>query len=74
MKNGIVHIKTDNTPLFDYTLEVLGSEFQVTNLVYTYDLYQADMLSDHFSIQTRFEKMYLGRGEKIKYLKFQFPG
>ncbi len=70
--NGLVHLKTDNTALFDYTLEVLESEIEVKELVHTHDLYSTNFLQDHLGIQTRYEKMFMAKGEKIKYLRFQF--
>ena len=43
--------KTDNTPLFDYTLGVLES-FPIKNLETTYDLYHSPLLDEHHGIQT----------------------
>ncbi len=72
-ENGIVHLKTDNTPLFDYTLEILqGMETEINGLIHTHDLYSTNFLEDHFGIQTRYEKMFMDQGEKIKYLQFSF--
>ena len=70
--NGWFRFKTDNTPLFEYTLEVLQNEFEVKNLAFTFDLYQSDLISEHFGIKTRYEGIWSAKGERIKYLKFQF--
>ena len=70
-EKGIVHLKTDNTPLFDYSLEVL-EQLEVLDLVYTHNLYDTPLLKDHHGIQTRYEKMFLSEGESIKYLRFRF--
>jgi len=68
---GILHFKTDNRLLFDYTLEVVQNEaLNVKNLRYTYDLYNSDLRSSHFNIQTTFEKQYLDKGAAINYLVF----
>jgi tRNA (guanine-N7-)-methyltransferase len=64
--------KTDSTSLFDYTLEVLETRFPVRNLQFTHDLYHSEMLAEHHGIQTKYEKIWSAKGEKIKYLKFQF--
>ena len=64
--------KTDSTSLFDYTLEVLKDQFEVKNLEFTHDLYNSEMLTEHKGIQTKYEKIWSAKGEKIKYLKFQF--
>jgi len=74
-KGALVHLKTDNTHFFDYTLELLATDEHIntfTNLKHTKDLYQSDMLEEHFGIKTRYEKIWTERGEKIKYLRFEF--
>ncbi|WP_258104961.1 tRNA (guanosine(46)-N7)-methyltransferase TrmB [Marinoscillum sp. MHG1-6] len=71
-KDGWFKFKTDNTALFDYTLEVLQNDFPVKNLEYTHDLYQTELVSDHYGIKTKYERIWSEKGEKIKYLKFQF--
>lgn len=69
---GIVHFKTDNTGLFDYSLELVQSRSDIEVLGFTHDFYQSEWKDDHFGIQTRYEKMFSEKGEKIKYLKFRF--
>ena len=72
-ENGLIHLKTDNTHLFDYTLEVLQDmQMEIKDLIHTHDLYGTNLLEDHFGIQTRYEKMFMDKGEKIKYLRFSF--
>lgn len=70
-KEGWVHLKTDNTGLFEYTLEVLREQ-QIKNLHFTYDLYASEYAAEHFGIKTKYEQIFEQEGEKIKYLKFQF--
>jgi len=69
--DGWFKFKTDNTELFEYTLEVLKS-FSVAGLEYTTDLYNSDFLKEHFDLQTKYEKIWTAKGESIKYLKFKF--
>lgn len=71
-KEGTVHLKTDNTGLFAYTLDLLKSRGDVKNLESTGDFYASSYKDDHYGIQTRYEKKFSEVGEKIKYLKFQF--
>ena len=71
---GLVHFKTDNTGLFDYTLELLNTREDVELLLYTHDFYQSPYRDEHHGIQTRYEKMFSEKGEKIKYLQFKFIG
>lgn len=71
-KGGTVHFKTDNLPLFEYTLEEVLPELKITNLQYTKDLYNSNLLDDIRSIKTTYEKKYLDKGFKINYLRFSF--
>ncbi|GHA58188.1 tRNA (guanosine(46)-N7)-methyltransferase TrmB [Pontibacter akesuensis] len=66
---GIIHFKTDNEPLFDYTLEILADR-KVKNLLQTKDLYNSDLQEHTMGIQTTYEKRYLAEGIKIKYLQY----
>ncbi len=66
--NGILHFKTDNTPLYEYTLEVI-QQFPVEDLVHTADLYASTYLPEHFGIQTRYERRFVQEGFKIKYMR-----
>ena len=70
---GKVYFKTDNRALFDHTLDVLTNEtLKIKDLVFTHDLYQSDLLAEHYDIQTTYEKTYLNQGVSINYLKFEF--
>lgn len=71
-KDGIIHFKTDNTGLFDYTLELFQNRADIELLGFTHDFYQSEWKDDHFGIQTRYEKIFSDKGEKIKYLKCRF--
>lgn len=72
-EGGILNFKTDNEALFDYTLEALQTcGLPVNDLVYTKDLYNSELLTLHYNIQTTFEKKFMGLGMKINYLKFSF--
>lgn len=68
---GWFRFKTDNTGLFEYSKEVL-KEFRIKNFEWTTDLYQSTMLSEHHDIKTKYERIWTVKGEKVKYLKFQF--
>jgi tRNA (guanine-N7-)-methyltransferase len=71
-KHGVVRFKTDNTPLFDYTLEVLRERSDIENLRFTHDLYSSDLRAECHEIKTRYEEMFTAEGELIKYLRFNF--
>ncbi len=68
---GMVHLKTDNSQLFDFTLEVLKTE-KIKDLEYTRDLYHSELMRYHYGIQTRYEQKYVKEGMNIHYLHFKF--
>ncbi len=69
---GLVHLKTDNEGLFDYTLEVLAERPGTRILVSTNDLYATPELLPHAEdIETNFESKYRAQGVPIKYVQFQ---
>jgi len=70
--DGWVYFKTDNTPLFEYTLSLLQANYQTRDLQFTFDLYQSELWEEHFGIKTRYEQMFTDKGETIKYMKFRF--
>ncbi len=64
-------LKTDSDLFFEYSLQSLA-EIGVSDLSYTYDLYRSPWTCEHYGIQTRYERMWLAEGRKIKYLKCRF--
>jgi tRNA (guanine-N7-)-methyltransferase len=69
---GYIRLKTDNTSLYTYTLEVLAGRNDVTDLKYTDNLYQSELRPECFDIKTRYEEEFASKGETIKYLRFRF--
>lgn len=67
-----VRLKTDNTKLYEYTLEEILKRTDITELRYTDDLYQSDLRPECFDIKTRYEEEFAAKGERIKYLRFIF--
>jgi tRNA (guanine-N7-)-methyltransferase len=70
--SGYFRFKTDNTALFDYTLEELRLRNDLVDFEFTHDLYNSNLREECFDIKTRYEEMFEAKGEKIKYLRFQF--
>ncbi len=70
--NGLMHFKTDNPGLFDYTLEVLES-MQIAPEALTRDLYKSPLHQEHYGIVTRYERLFFQQGFTINYLRFRFP-
>jgi tRNA (guanine-N7-)-methyltransferase len=71
-KGGKLNFKTDNADLFQYTLDLLESQFKIKGLKFTTDVYDSDLLNDELKIQTTYEKKFLAKGVKINYLSFYF--
>ncbi|MGI6718628.1 MAG: tRNA (guanosine(46)-N7)-methyltransferase TrmB [Bacteroidales bacterium] len=69
-KDGIIHLKTDNTDLFNYTLEVVKNDNH-TLLKKTFDLYEEYPDWEVASIQTFYESIWREQGLKIKYLQYK---
>ena len=69
---GYLRLKTDNTGLFQYTVEELNLRQDITDFKFTSDLYQSDLRPECFDIKTKFEEEFASKGEKIKYLRFRF--
>ncbi len=69
---GILRFKTDNTELYEYTLEVLRGRKDIRIADYTEDLYRSDMYNEHHGIRTKYEDEFTSDGHMIKSIKFSF--
>jgi len=68
--NGIIHLKTDNAELFNYTRNI--AERNKLPVVYaTSDLYADTKENEIASIKTFYENQFLSEGLKIHYLAFR---
>jgi tRNA (guanine-N7-)-methyltransferase len=68
-KDGIIHLKTDNSGLYDFTLEII--EEQGHHLVFkSEDIYRMDQPHEATAIQTFYEAIYEKEGIPIKYIEF----
>lgn len=69
---GVIHLKTDNQPLWEYTLDVI-KENKYQLLVSTNDLYStvSAEFTEAASIQTFYENLFSKQGFKICYLSFK---
>ena len=67
---GILHLKTDDDHLFEYTLELINDQgFQI--LEQSRDIYAMDTIKEELKIKTYYELKWLETGKKIKYIKFK---
>jgi tRNA (guanine-N7-)-methyltransferase len=67
-----IRLKTDNTNLFEYSLEEIQGRSDIADLKFTDDLYSSELRPECFDIKTRYEEAFAAKGEKIKYLRFRF--
>ena len=68
--NGIIHLKTDNKELYNYTEEVVKhNDLEIVES--TNDLYSGLLNNDILSIRTHYEQLFLNRGIKICFLSFR---
>jgi tRNA (guanine-N7-)-methyltransferase len=71
LDSGLLHFKTDNQGLFEYTIKsILDTQGKILHL--TEDLHNDDNLRFSKGIMTSFEKHYINEGRKIKYICFRF--
>ncbi|MCY7359639.1 MAG: tRNA (guanosine(46)-N7)-methyltransferase TrmB [Rudanella sp.] len=70
---GLFHLKTDNAPFFDYSLETLPA-FGFTDLIYTHHLYDSPLNDIHHGIKTKYEAMFFAQGFSINYLQCKNKG
>ncbi len=69
-EDTVVHLKTDNRLLYDYTLALVNTN-QLQVLAQTSNLYQENGLDEVKSIQTFYEQQFLEEGKNIHYLRFK---
>ena len=67
---GIIHLKTDDLPFYQYTLDVIRDE-KHTLIADTGDLYSTNGFDEVKGITTFYEQRWLEMGKKICYLKYQ---
>lgn len=73
MKPGsYFRLKTDNTGLFEYSLEETMNRKDIADLAYTRNLYESEYREECFDIKTKYEEQFASKGELIKYLRFKF--
>ena len=71
--DGIVHLKTDNDLLYEYTYRICNSN-QFPIKISTRDLYNTSLDEHLLSIKTFYESQFLLQGCSIKYLSFELNG
>lgn len=65
---GLLHLKTDNLPLYEFSLESIR-EFGGVIQYEKENIYQAPLAYDYLNIKTFYEHQHLANGRTINYLK-----
>lgn len=68
---GLIHLKTDDPTLYEYTLEVLSTRPDFQLLYHDADIYSKPLPLEELELKTTYEKMHLDVGKKIKYIQFR---
>lgn len=71
LPGGIIHLKTDDEGLFQYTKETIGAAGAKVQMEIA-DLWAQKNLDSVLQIQTTYEKRHVAAGRKIYYLRFLF--
>lgn len=68
-KGGLIHLKTDDPTLYDFTLKTIKGEN--CQLIYNNEnIYAQKLFTEELEIKTYYEKMHLENGKTIKYIRF----
>ncbi len=68
---GLIHLKTDEPLLYDYTLEVLAEYPGAEIICQDEDIYAKPLPMPELELKTYYERMHLEEGKKIKYIRFR---
>lgn len=72
-KGGVIHLKTDSTELYDYTMSVIAfNGLRIINS--TSDLYGSGLTDRILAIKTFYEQQFLSHGKPITYIRFTLDG
>ncbi len=67
---GIIHLKTDNFSLFEYTLDIVRQN-NLELLYSTPDLYNTEVTDENLFFKTFYEQQFIEEGKKITCLSFR---
>ena len=70
--NGVIHLKTDEPVLYDFTLEVLDKDPECIVRVALEDIHAVNPVSVELDIVTYYERAHLQLGKTIKYIQWSY--
>jgi tRNA (guanine-N7-)-methyltransferase len=68
---GLIHLKTDDPTLYEFTLETLAGQEDYALLYHDDDIYSKPLPMTELEIKTFYERQHLSVGKAIKYARFQ---
>lgn len=69
--SGLVHLKTDEPRLYEFTLETLAADQRCTLLYHDDDIYSKELPVPELDFKTYYERMHLAAAKTIKYIQFK---
>ncbi len=69
---GIIHLKTDEPVLYEYTLEILAEQSDVELIFHSPDLYAEKELHPEWQIKTYYEQLHIADGQQICLVEWRF--
>jgi tRNA (guanine-N7-)-methyltransferase len=68
-ENGILHLKTDDPTLYEFSLETLDTHPAYHITYHSDDIYSGPLYTSALNYKTYYEKMHLEDGRTIKYIQ-----
>jgi len=69
---GLLHFKTDNLELFQYSLEVFVRQENIKLHQLSFNVYEDDSLPEEVKITTDYERKFMEMGKSINYVSMSF--
>ncbi len=70
-EGGLIHLKTDEIRLYEFTLEVLNENKNYEICHQIEDIYAKPLVNEELELKTYYENMHLKAGKTIKYIQFK---
>ena len=70
--DGVIHLKTDSTELYNFTLDTLRKTNDYELVYHHADIYaESTLYHEALNLKTEYEKVHLKAGKKIKYVQIR---
>lgn len=68
---GLIHLKTDDDTLYEFSVESFASLGQGEIIYHNADIYGGPLYDPVLEYKTYYERLNMGRGKTIKYIKYR---